>query len=109
MSPVWTRITTEAAFRAGWTGRRLIAPGLDFTIEADGTLHGTAGTAVLAGRWHWADGLFCRHATLDGEDLGWDCEIIEACGARMRYTRQAGRGAASIVARAGVAPVADSK
>ena len=53
--------------------------------------------APLAGQWIWRDALFCRRAALDGEDLGSDCGVIEVAGNRMRYIREEGRGAASVV------------
>lgn len=69
-----------------------------FTIYSDGRILGTVGESRLEGNWYWSDGYFCRTATVDSEDLGLDCEIIEQRGREMRYTRDMGRGETSIVA-----------
>jgi hypothetical protein len=92
----WTRCDDEGSFRAAFADRELCGDGATFVIHSDGSLTGTAEGARLSGEWCWRDGFFCRRATLAGEDLGWDCEIIERSGKRMRYTRDMGRGTASI-------------
>ena len=93
----WRRVETEAAFRAAFADRVLEGDGIVFTIHGDGRMTGQVDGATLSGRWVWREGMFCRTATLDGTDLGTDCEVIEADGGRMRYIRDGGRGAASVV------------
>lgn len=93
----WQKITTERAFLAAFSDKQLFADDLRFVIHSDGTMTGTIGDAVLRGNWYWRDIFFCRTAELDGEDLGLDCEIIEARGNQMRYTRNEGAGEASVV------------
>lgn len=93
----WTRIDTENAFADAFAGKTFAGEGIMFTLHADGRITGSVGPARLVGRWHWQDGYFCRTATLDGEDLGLDCEVIEHRPGAMRYTRDKGHGAASVV------------
>lgn len=94
---VWTKIETRAAFVEAIADRRLQGEGMDFTLHADGRITGTAGGSRLTGQWVWRDGCFCRQARLGDEDLSMDCEVIEICGNRMRYTRDHGRGARTVV------------
>ncbi|MCK8462937.1 hypothetical protein MUY35_03630 [Aliiroseovarius sp. S1339] len=93
----WHRIENKIAFVAAIADRPLKGDGLRFQIHADGKISGQVGTETLAGEWHWENGFFCRTAWLEGESLGLDCEIIEIRGAEMRYTRNMGRGDASVV------------
>ncbi|HCQ66552.1 MAG TPA: hypothetical protein DIU07_16015 [Rhodobacteraceae bacterium] len=94
----WVRLDTERAFREAFADKRFAGEGFQFTIHADGRLTGQFGAARLDGRWHWRDGYFCRTASLDGEDLGLDCEIIEYRPGEMRYTRDKGAGERTVVA-----------
>ena len=94
---VWERVETEAAFREAFVGRSFVGAGARFTIHADGSLTGEIGESRLSGRWYWDAGLFCRTASLDGRELGLDCEVIEKHTDRMRYTRDQGNGSSTIV------------
>lgn len=94
---VWTRVETEAEFREAFADRTFVGDGARFTIHTDGRLTGEIGDSALMGTWYWREGLFCRTATLDGQDLGLDCEVIEKQPGRMRYTRDGGCGASTIV------------
>lgn len=94
---VWRRLDSKEAFIEAFADRPLVGEGVQFTIHADGQISGMAGPDRLLGNWYWQDGMFCRTATLNDEDLGLDREIIEQCGDQMRYTRDSGKGAASIV------------
>jgi hypothetical protein len=93
----WLRLDTEKAFRKEFAGQTFTGEGARFTIHQDGTLTGMIGESVLVGAWYWQGDLFCRTATLDGEDLGLDCEVIEKSDNQMRYTRQGGAGRSTIV------------
>jgi hypothetical protein len=93
----WTRIETETEFRNAFVGRSFVGDGARFTIHADGGLTGEVAGSLLSGTWYWDGGYFCRTATLDGETLGLDCELIEEATDRMRYTRDRGRGSSTIV------------
>ncbi|GGB07347.1 hypothetical protein [Allosediminivita pacifica] len=88
---------TEAKFIARVTDRPLRAEGICFTIRSDGGMTGEIDGVPLAGQWIWRDALFFHWAALGGEELGSDCELIEVRGNRMRYIREEGRGAASVV------------
>ena len=94
---IWTRINTERDFRSHVLDRLWTADGMDFTIQSDGHLTGMVDGEPLTGRWTWSDCYFCRTAELAGEDLGRDCEIIEVREDEMRYTRNMGKGEATIV------------
>jgi len=93
----WSRIETEREFADAFAGKTFVGDGIVFTLHADGRITGTVGTARLQGNWYWRGGYFCRTATLEGEDLGLDCEIIEKRPGEMRYTRDKGAGERSVV------------
>lgn len=94
---VWRRVKTKHAFCEHVAGRLLIGKGLEFVIYPDGRIVGTAEGKVFSGAWFWREGFFCRHAELEGEDLGSDCEVIEVSEGLMRYTRDRGEGTSAVV------------
>ncbi len=92
----WLRIETREAFVSAFADRPLYgSEGMVFTIHASGRLTGTIDGNELTGEWTWRDGLFCRRASLGGEDLGVDCEVIFRRGGEMKY--RGDKGAASPV------------
>ncbi|WP_298821838.1 hypothetical protein [uncultured Roseibium sp.] len=94
---VWRRIASRKEFVAAYADKVLVGEELRFTIHSTGKISGHVEGLDLVGEWYWEDGYFCRTATLNGEALALDCEIIEGCGHQMRYTREKGRGEFSIV------------
>ena len=92
----WTRIETEAAFRAAFAGRAFAADGVAFLIHEDGRITGAVDGRPLNGRWWWEGAFLCRTARIDVEDLGTERELIERDGDRVRYTHDEGRGDAQI-------------
>ena len=93
----WNIIESMTEFVALIADRPLTGDGVSFKIHSDGRISGRVGAEVLSGERYWENGYFCRTAWLDGESLGLDCEVIELLGEKMRYTRNMGRGDASIV------------
>ncbi|PRY22206.1 hypothetical protein CLV78_107130 [Aliiruegeria haliotis] len=94
---VWTRIKTRNAFVEAIGDKCLKGDGMEFILHSDGRISGMVEGRCLTGKWVWRDTCFCREARLNNDDLSTDCEIIEICGNRMRYTRNRGRGESSIV------------
>ncbi|MCK8484074.1 hypothetical protein MUY21_08500 [Aliiroseovarius sp. S2029] len=93
----WRQITTKEAFVRTFADKVLVGDGMEFTIHSDGRMSGRINGEVLTGNWYWSGKFFCRTAMWRGEDLGLDCETIEARRSQMRYTRDKGRGEASVV------------
>lgn len=93
----WTRIVTIEEFVARFADRRLSGEDATFVIHSNGQISGEIGEQILSGEWYWQDGLFWRRASLDSEDLGWDSEVIEHSGRRMKYIKDGGRGPTTVV------------
>jgi hypothetical protein len=94
----WLRIDARDAFVSAFADRPLYgAEGVVFTIHASGRLTGTIDGKYLTGEWFWQDGLFCRRASLGGEDLGVDCELIWKRGSEMMYRGDGGSAPPVIV------------
>lgn len=94
---IWTRIATREEFIACFADQLLSGAEAKFVIHASGQITGEISGQGLSGSWYWQDGLFWRHAMLDGKDLGWDSEVIERSGEKMRYMPEGGLGAGVIV------------
>jgi hypothetical protein len=90
----WTRIRTEAEFRAQIVGRNTVIEGRGGTVQhADGTVTGTWDGQAVRGRWSWSDGMYCRNLNIGGRVTGTDCLEYFIDGNRVRAVRDYGRGA----------------
>lgn len=97
MDTGWRRLKTREEFVEVFAEVPLVGEGVRFIIHEDGRINGRVGNQKLSGKWYWTEEYFCRTAELDGKSLDLDCEVVECCGSKMRYTRERGRGEASIV------------
>ncbi|MFQ5775429.1 MAG: hypothetical protein ACE5GS_12985 [Kiloniellaceae bacterium] len=62
-------------------------------IHSDGTMSGTRSDGVrLSGPWHFEGGYFCREPILNGESMGWDCQIVSVDGNEVAFARNRGKG-----------------
>lgn len=94
---VWTRVETREQFIACFADQPMSGAGSTFVIHASGEITGKISGLALSGNWYWQGALFWRRATLGGEDLGWDSEVIERSGCKMRYMSEGGLDAATVV------------
>lgn len=93
----WTRIQTEAEFRAQIVGRNTVVAGHGGTVQhADGTVTGTWNGTAVRGRWSWSDGMYCRNLNIGGRVTGTDCLQYFVDGNRVRAVRDYGRGSETI-------------
>ncbi|MFD1508444.1 hypothetical protein [Lacimonas salitolerans] len=92
-------IRTEAQLQPLIGKKMYDSSGNWFRWNADGSMSAqmTSG-APFAGAWKWSNGFVCRNARIGDNELGTDCQKIEFDGKNMRYTRNRGRGEASVMA-----------
>jgi hypothetical protein len=89
----FTRILTEEEFREEVVGRTLSWSTGTTVIHADGRTEGEMrGVGEFEGRWHWADGLYCRHMLSDGEAGPDKCLTVEIQQNAVRMTYNGGLG-----------------
>lgn len=70
--------------------------GIALTVQADGTIGGTAQGRPVTGAWTWENGLFCRDMAWGEEPIPYNCQLVEIEGAAIRFTVDAGAGQAAV-------------
>ena len=53
---------------------------------------GRAFGAPVTGAWTWQGGYFCRDLFWNGDDLGYNCQLVEENGDTLRFTSDQGSG-----------------
>lgn len=73
-------------------GRELKRFGITVTVTPQGQIQGRAFGYDVEGEWQWNDGYFCRDLFWGGDDLGYNCQLVEVDGETMRFTSDQGTG-----------------
>ena len=93
--PSAMRITTEQQFKEKVVGKKLTSKNGYSIAHEDGTLTGAFGKGgkdKLTGTWQWEEQYFCRTATVGKREFGYDCNVVEASGDMLTFTREKGKG-----------------
>lgn len=93
----WTRIKSEAKFRSEVVNRKSVNQNGWVTVKPGGRVVGhIKGQGKIRGKWAWGNGLFCRNITIGKNALGQNCQTEHIAGSKLRYTRDQGKGQASV-------------
>ena len=66
---------------------------LSLNLLPDGQIKGSALGWDITGNWQWQDGYFCRQMDWSGMAIDYNCQLVEAEGAkRVRFTVDKGAG-----------------
>lgn len=74
------------------TGRELRRLGIRLTVTPEGQIIGQAFGAPVTGEWTWQGGYFCRDLFWNGDDLGYNCQLVQESGDTLRFTSDQGAG-----------------
>ena len=74
------------------TGRELRRLGIRLTVTPEGQITGRAFGSPVTGAWTWDGGYFCRDLNWGGDDLGYNCQLVEENGNTLRFTTDRGAG-----------------
>jgi len=74
------------------SGRELRRFGITVSVDPGGAISGRAFGSDVSGNWTWNDGYFCRDLFWAGDDLGYNCQLVEVSGDTMRFTTDRGAG-----------------
>lgn len=85
-------ITTKADFVALMNGKSLTRPLVKLQVLPDGNISGMGAAWEISGNWQWKGGYLCRSLQWGGDDLGYNCQSVEADGAKVRITSDKGTG-----------------
>ena len=87
-----TAVSTEETFVSLLEGRELSRLGIRLTVTPDGQIVGSAFGTEVTGQWSWDAGYFCRDLFYGERDLGYNCQLVQIDGNRMRFTSDQGAG-----------------
>jgi len=73
-------------------GRELRRFGIRLTVSPDGLIEGRAFGSPVTGQWDWDGSFFCRDLFWGGENLGFNCQLVQADGETLRFTTDQGQG-----------------
>ncbi|MBS1301901.1 dihydrodipicolinate reductase [Loktanella sp. SALINAS62] len=90
----WQRVSDENEFLSLVSTQRLthLLYNIDITVSPTGAIAGDAVGWDVTGEWSWQDGYFCRSLFWGGDDLGYNCLLVEARGDELRFTVDQGTG-----------------
>lgn len=90
----WTRIATEAEYRAQVADRPQVdTEGRGQVIfHGDGTVTGEWAGQTVRGAWQWHQGFLCRNLFIGDRETGTNCLLSEIRGNQLRGTQDQGRG-----------------
>ena len=93
----WTRIQTEAQFRAQMVGRESWVEGSGgVTPHPDGSVTGRWNGQPVRGRWVWDNGAYCRNLIIGSNEIGTNCQHLFIRGNQVRNVSDRGRGRETI-------------
>ena len=66
--------------------------GLSLEVAGDGEIKGRALGRDVTGQWTWEDGYFCRDLMWGEREIGYNCQLVQVDGNKMRFTTDRGAG-----------------
>ncbi len=85
-------MSSRAQFEQLIDGRELRRFGIRLTVTSDGQIVGRAFGGDVVGAWNWENGYFCRDLFYQGDDLGFNCQLVQVRGDTLRFTTDRGQG-----------------
>lgn len=73
-------------------GRELRRLGIRLNVTPEGQIIGRAFGGPVTGEWTWQGGYFCRDLFWNGDDLGYNCQLVQENGNTLRFTSDQGAG-----------------
>ena len=88
----YQQVMTKADFVALTNGKSLTRPLVKVQVLPDGRISGIGAAWEITGKWQWKGGYLCRSLEWGGDGLGYNCQSVEADGAKVRITSDKGTG-----------------
>ena len=86
------KVTTRSEFVDLMTGKTLTRPLVKIAVLPNGRIAGTGAAWEVTGEWRWEGEYLCRSLSWGGDDLGYNCQQVEADGDSVRITSDRGAG-----------------
>lgn len=65
---------------------------LTIAVAPSGQITGNAMGWDITGSWDWRGGFFCREMAWGGDEIPYNCQLVEVDGDQMRFTVDQGAG-----------------
>ena len=85
-------VGSRDAFVGLVAGKSLTRPLVKLEVTSNGKISGMGAVWAVTGEWTWEEGYLCRSLYWGGDDLGYDCQLVEVDGSALRITSQRGAG-----------------
>ena len=92
----FSKVNKQQEFVELVSGKELRRPFISLEVTPDGGISGYGAAWEVSGQWTWRDGYFCRDLFWDGDDLGYNCQEVQASGDRIRFTSDKGKGDSAV-------------
>lgn len=87
-----SKIQSKDEFNRIIDGKTLTRPLVRLQVSPAGVITGKGAAWDVSGQWTWKGGYFCRSLKWGGDDLGYNCQQVEASDGRIRFTSDQGAG-----------------
>jgi len=88
----FAKITSASEFANLVSGKTLTRLLVRLEVSPGGDITGRGAAWDVNGQWTWENGYFCRSLTWGGDDLGYNCQEVQASAGRIRFTSDEGTG-----------------
>ncbi|WP_299414332.1 dihydrodipicolinate reductase [uncultured Sulfitobacter sp.] len=88
----FSKVTSASQFKSLVSGKTLTRPLVKLRVNSNGAITGKGAAWDVSGKWTWKNGYFCRSLDWGGEDLGYNCQEVQASGKKIRFTSDQGTG-----------------
>lgn len=90
----YTRVSDQAVFLDLMQRGNLTHMLYNITVKVtpDGRINGDALGWPVTGTWSWEDGFFCRVMDWGGDEIPYNCQLVEQRGDLVRFTVDQGAG-----------------
>ncbi|MEP2919914.1 dihydrodipicolinate reductase [Sulfitobacter sp.] len=88
----FSKVDSADAFKNIVEGKTLTRPLVKLQVGTNGSISGTGAAWPVTGDWTWEGGYFCRSLEWGGDDLGYNCQEVQAHGDKIRFTSDQGSG-----------------
>ena len=86
------RVQDKDGFLSVVEDRELRRLGIRLIVTRDGRIVGKAFGKSVSGDWRWDGGYFCRDLSFGGDELGFNCQLVQVKGSTVRFTSDKGQG-----------------
>lgn len=87
-----SKVSSAEQFKTLVNGKTLTRPLVRLRVSPNGSITGRGATWDINGEWTWKDGYFCRSLEWGGDDLGYNCQEVQASATKIRFTSDQGTG-----------------